>query len=134
MSDEKRRADAAKPASASPRPSRARDLADTVDPAWQLRFAESVEAGMTPLELTQWESNSLSAVVPAATVDGTTLFVNYLGHIFALDLPSGKMLWRSASFHNLELLAHAEYRPRPSIPAGSRSWPRASTSGAWPAT
>ncbi len=41
---------------------------------------------MTPLELTQWESNSLSAAVPAATVDGTTLFVNYLGHVFAVDL------------------------------------------------
>ena len=25
---------------------------------------------MTPLELTQWESNTLSAAVPAATVDG----------------------------------------------------------------
>ena len=78
-------------------------LAATVEPAWQLRFAESVEAGMTPLELTQWESNSLSAVVPAATVEGSTLFVNFMGHVFAVDLPSGKMLWRSASYHNLEL-------------------------------
>ena len=79
-------------------------LVDTIDPVWQLRFAEIVEAGMTPLELTQWESNSLSAAVPATVVDGKTLFVNYLGHIFAVDLAGGKMLWRSASFHNLELL------------------------------
>ena len=50
---------------------------------------------MTPPELTQWESNPLSAAVPAVAVDGTTLFVNYLGYIFALDLESGKMLWRS---------------------------------------
>ena len=103
MSDEKWGADAGNPSSsasavASPR------LAETVDPAWQMRFAESVEAGMAPVELTQWESNSLSAVVPAATVDGKSLFVNYLGHVFAIDLPSGKMLWRSASFHNIELL------------------------------
>ena len=51
---------------------------------------------MTPLELTQWESNSLSSVVPAVTIDGSKLFANYLGHIFALDLKSGKLLWRTA--------------------------------------
>ncbi len=89
---------------------------------------------MTPAELTQWESNSLSVAVPAVTIDGSTLFVNYLGHIFALDLKSGKMLWRSASFHNLELLAHAATRPAASTRAGSRSSRRASTSGAWLAT
>jgi outer membrane protein assembly factor BamB len=80
-------------------------FAATVDPAWQLRFADSVEAGMAPLELTQWESNGLSAVVPAATIEGGVLFANYLGHIFALDLKTGKMLWRSASFHQIDLLA-----------------------------
>ena len=76
-------------------------------PAWQLRFADSVEAGMTPVELTQWETTTLSGAVPAVAVDGQTLFANYLGHIFALDLASGKMLWRSASFHNLEQATHA---------------------------
>ena len=80
------------------------ELAGTVDAAWQMRFAESVEAGMTPQELNQWESNSLSVVVPAVTADGPTLFANYLGFIYALDLKSGKMLWRSASFHNLDVL------------------------------
>jgi outer membrane protein assembly factor BamB len=104
MSDEKWGTDSVEP-SASPSAFASPRLAETVDPAWQTRFAESVEAGMTPVELTQWESNALSAVVPAATVEGKTLFVNYLGHVFAVDLPSGKMLWRSASFHNLELLA-----------------------------
>ena len=103
MNDEKWRADRIDPSS-SPSSLAGPRLAETVDPAWQMRFAESVEAGMAPIELTQWESNSLSAVVPAATVDGNSLFVNYLGHVFAVDLPSGKMLWRSASFHNLELL------------------------------
>ena len=78
---------------------------------------KSVEAGMTPLELTQWESNTLSAVVPAATVDGASLFVNYLGHIFAIDLPSGKMLWRSASFHQSRAAGAAKHGPRRSIPS-----------------
>jgi len=57
---------------------------------------------MTPLELSQWEKTSFSGSVPAAAVEGRTLFANYLGHVFAVDLASGKMLWRSASFHNLE--------------------------------
>ena len=76
-----------------------------IDPVWQMRFAESVEAGMTPPELNQWDANPLSIAVPATVVDGSRLFVNYLGSIFALDLTSGKMLWRSASFHNLETAA-----------------------------
>ena len=92
-----------KPAASSAAPGP--DLAGPVDPAWQFRFAESIEAGMAPVELNQWETNGLSAAVPAVTIEGTTLFANYLGHILALDLNSGKLLWRTASFHNLELQA-----------------------------
>ena len=69
-----------------------RSSAGRFAPAWQMRFAESVEAGMTPQELTQWETNPLSIAVPAVTIEGSTLFVNYLGFYFALDLKSGKML------------------------------------------
>jgi outer membrane protein assembly factor BamB len=78
------------------------DLAGTVPAAWQVRFGASVTAGMTPVELAQWEKSSTSGAVPATAVGGGLLFVNYLGHVFAVDLTSGKMLWRSASFHNLE--------------------------------
>jgi outer membrane protein assembly factor BamB len=85
------------------------DLAPTVDAAWQLRFGEIIEAGMTPIELNQWESNGLSAVVPATTIDGSTLFVNYLGYIYALDLKTGKMLWRSGAFHHLEVIALQDF-------------------------
>jgi len=85
------------------------DLAGAIDPTWQLRFADSVEAGMTPPELIQWETNPLSIAVPPVAVVGTTLFANYLGHIFAVDLASGKMLWRSASFHQIEVPAMQEF-------------------------
>ncbi|MCA1685553.1 MAG: hypothetical protein LC745_06120, partial [Planctomycetia bacterium] len=44
------------------------DLAETVPAAWQLRFGDSVVAGMAPAEQTQWESNPLSAAVPAVAV------------------------------------------------------------------
>ena len=60
---------------------------------------------MTPAELTQWRANPLRAAVPAVAIDGTRLFANYLGYVFALDLAGGKMLWRSASFHHLEVSA-----------------------------
>ncbi len=78
-------------------------LSGTVSTAWQVRFGDSVTAGMTPIELTQWDASALSGAVPSVAIQGTTLFVNYLGHVFAVDQDTGKMLWRSASFHNLEL-------------------------------
>ena len=80
-------------------------LSDQVDPIWQMRFGETVEAGMTPVELNQWESNTLSAAVPAVAVDGSRLFANYLSYLFALDLKTGKMLWCSEAFHHLEVPA-----------------------------
>src|SRR6185312_3410735 len=30
---------------------------------------------------------------------------NYLGYVFAVDLNTGKMLWRSSAFHHLEVPA-----------------------------
>jgi outer membrane protein assembly factor BamB len=81
------------------------DLSGPTEAAWQVRFAESVEAGMTPTELNQWESNPLSAAVPAAVVQGARLFVNYLGYVFAVNLANGKVLWRSEPFHHLKLVA-----------------------------
>jgi outer membrane protein assembly factor BamB len=77
-------------------------LAEAVTASWQVRFGDSVRAGMTPVELAQWERASFSGAVPSVAVEGPSLFANYLGHVFAVDLASGKMLWRSASFHNLE--------------------------------
>ena len=90
-------------------PSAGPELAGAIDPGWQLRFADSVEAGMTPPEMIQWQSNPLSVAVPSVAVVGTNLFANYLGHIFAVDLASGKMLWRSASFHQIEVPAMQEF-------------------------
>ncbi len=80
-------------------------LADQVASAWQFRFASSVTAGMTPLEANQWNENGLSYAVPRVAIEGSKLFANYLGNVFALDLDSGKMLWRSGSFHHLDVLA-----------------------------
>ena len=76
-----------------------------IEPAWQLRIADSIEAGMQPIERNQWRSNTLSVAVPAVTIDGGKLYVNYMSHVLALDLEDGKLLWRTGSFHNIELIA-----------------------------
>jgi outer membrane protein assembly factor BamB len=72
---------------------------------WQLRFGESITAGMTEPERVQWDQNPLSSAVPPLAVAGRSAYVNFLGYVFALDLASGKLLWRSASFHNVEVPA-----------------------------
>jgi outer membrane protein assembly factor BamB len=91
--------------SAGPKP----NLAAPIDPIWQMRFAESVEAGMVPLELKQWEAHTLSGAVPAAAIEGSKLFVNYLGFVFAIDLKTGKLLWRTEPLHHLKLLMVQDY-------------------------
>ena len=104
------------------------EIPESPEVAWQVRIADSVEAGMTPAELEQWRGSPLSAAVPAAAVDGGTLFVDYLGNAFAVDLETGKLRWRSGSFHNLDLAA-AQNRSQWVDPgryavlaAGGRAW------------
>src|SRR5262245_4378046 len=75
-------AESSSPGSGGPGP----ELVETVPAAWQVRFGASVTAGMTPVELNQWERTSFSGAVPPVAVEGRTLFANYLGHVFAVDL------------------------------------------------
>jgi outer membrane protein assembly factor BamB len=94
--------------SAAPAPSASRppiDLGRAVEPDWQFRIAESIEAGMTAPELNQWRSNNLSDAKPVVAVEGSTLYANYLGYVLAIDLEGGKLLWRTEPFHHLEALA-----------------------------
>lgn len=83
-------------------------LARGAAPAWQVRFGASITAGMTPAEAVQWHDNALSVTVPAVAVAGTLAYANYLGYVFAVDLETGKLRWRSAPFHNLDVVAMAE--------------------------
>ena len=81
------------------------DLSGPIPTAWRMRFGESIIAGMTPAERTQWDSNPLSGAVPAVAVVENTAYVNFLGYVFALNLNTGKLIWRSGSFHNVEIPA-----------------------------
>jgi outer membrane protein assembly factor BamB len=98
-------AGATDPSASAEAPGSSADLPQSAHAAWQMRFADYVTAGMTAPERAQWESNPLSGAVPAVAVEGTRLYANYLGYVFAIDLQSGKLLWRSASFHNVEVPA-----------------------------
>jgi outer membrane protein assembly factor BamB len=64
---------------------------------------------MIPIELRQWESHPLSGAVPAAATAGSTLFGNDLGFVFAMDLKTGKVLWRTEGLHHLKLLTMQDY-------------------------
>jgi outer membrane protein assembly factor BamB len=96
---------AAPEGSADPGAERVPDLARVIPAAWQMRFSDSVVAGMTPAERIQWDSNPLSGAVPPVAAVGSTLFANYLGYVFALNLDTGKLLWRSGSFHDVDIPA-----------------------------
>ncbi|WP_337174079.1 PQQ-binding-like beta-propeller repeat protein [Paludisphaera sp.] len=79
--------------------------AEGVAPAWRFLIAETIEAGMGTIELNQWRAGALSSAAPAASVDGGRLYLNFLGRILALDLETGKLLWRTGSFHDLRRFA-----------------------------
>ncbi len=93
------------PAAASPDDAGPIAPADGAAPAWRFKIAETIEAGMGTIELNQWRAGALAAAAPVATVDGGTLYLDYLGRLMALDLKTGKLRWRSGSFHDVRRLA-----------------------------
>jgi outer membrane protein assembly factor BamB len=76
--------------------------------AWRFRFADNITAGMTAVEQSQWLTRALSATYPSTATDGHSVFGNYLGRLFAIDLETGKLRWRSASFHPIGLASLRE--------------------------
>lgn len=93
------------PAGTDPeRPDAPLSLDSSTEPDWMVSIADSIEAGMTAAELNQWRANPLSDVSPASSIDGSRLYLNHLGHILAIDLETGKLLWRSSPLHNLKTL------------------------------
>lgn len=81
------------------------DLTQATEPSWRFRFADAIVAGMSSSELQQWETNPVSTATPKVAVHQGKLYANYLGYLFALDVATGKLLWRSAPFHQLDNVA-----------------------------
>ncbi len=71
-------------------------------PLWQFRYFSEANAKAIATAGTDWGArSSVSLMVPPAVLDEKRVYVNLLGHHFALERASGKLLWRSAKFHDI---------------------------------
>ena len=78
-------------------------LSDDAAPLWQFRFLTAA-AGKSLNQIGRnwgWGRMPISEMVPAATVDGSRLYLNFVGYHAAVDLTNGKLVWRSGKFHDI---------------------------------
>ena len=72
------------------------------DAVWQIRVipAGTLEKMDEMIRSRGWGYMGLqfSGTIPGAAVDGKRLYVNWLGVVYAADLETGKMLWRTGKF------------------------------------
>ena len=70
---------------------------------WQFRmFSEADAAAMVNIGRNWgWGRMTISEFVPPTVVDDKRVYVNLLGHHLALDRNTGKLLWRTARFHDV---------------------------------
>lgn len=99
----------AAPSEAAREPATASEAADAAlpqeeTPAWQVRFlGESTRNALAAaLANNPFDMSGLSTFVPPAAHDGRRLYCNWLGVCFAVDLTTGKLLWRSDKFSALQ--------------------------------
>jgi outer membrane protein assembly factor BamB len=73
-------------------------------PIWQFRYLTSSAQKLlaSPGDDWGWQPNGgLANHVPPSETDGKRIYVNLLGHLFALDAETGKLVWRTDRFHDL---------------------------------
>ncbi len=88
-------------------------------PAWQVMFADDALNQALQAQIIQmgWNAGMVPLVgsAPASAVDGKRVYANWMGIVFAVDLQTGKLLWRTRKFS--ELLSRAQnliqYRAEP---------------------
>ena len=81
------------------------DFADDTEPVWQFRF-EAKDSKKKRDVIQRWgnfgrEIIDLSDLPVSAAVMDTSLYANWMGCDFALDLATGKMRWRNGRFHDV---------------------------------
>jgi outer membrane protein assembly factor BamB len=77
-------------------------LPEKFEPLWQFRFFSDTAANILANAGQDWgPRSSASTMVPPAVTDQARVYVNLLGHHFAIDLATGKLLWRTAKFHEV---------------------------------
>ena len=74
-------------------------------PAWQVKLLDEplkkkLDAALgSNMWGAQW--STLRSAIPASATDGRRVYVNWLGVIFAADVNTGKLVWRSRAFSQL---------------------------------
>jgi len=73
------------------------------EPLWQFQILSQANAQALASMGNDWGWGRVPAAdaVPPTAVDDERVYVNFLGFLFSLDLKSGKLLWRSAKFHDI---------------------------------
>jgi outer membrane protein assembly factor BamB len=73
-------------------------------PAWQFRFFNVQQAQMLSQAGQNWGWGTqfpVREMIPACVADGQRVYLNMLGYLLAVDLKTGKLVWRTAKFHEL---------------------------------
>ncbi len=77
-------------------------LPTSVEPAWQIRLPPVEVEGLTDPR-TGWPMDATSlAPAPMAVADDQRLYANWFGNVYAADLKTGKLLWRTGKLSGTE--------------------------------
>jgi outer membrane protein assembly factor BamB len=74
------------------------------DPRWQFRLFNAQQAAMLSQAGQNWGWGAqfpVREMVPAAIMDDQRVYLNIMGYLLAVDLKTGKLLWRTAKLHEL---------------------------------
>ena len=92
------------------------EFAAEAEPLWQFQFAPSA----TDKNQANANFNAMmngrtlvTGVVPKVVIDEARAYVNFIGISFAIDLTSGKLLWRSGKLHDITQKMQNVYRLLP---------------------
>ncbi|MBI3467755.1 MAG: PQQ-binding-like beta-propeller repeat protein [Planctomycetes bacterium] len=84
------------------------------EPLWQFRYFPQTVATAIARARQDWGPPSpLLQFVPPSAVDESRVYLNLLGHHLALDLATGKLLWRSEKYHDIAQKAQGQPYMRP---------------------
>jgi outer membrane protein assembly factor BamB len=73
------------------------------EPSWRTQFLspKGVEQRNNSMRNYWYYRNGLETVVPAVATDGKRVYANWFGIVFAVDVASGKLAWRTQKFGDL---------------------------------